>query len=321
MNTPLQPDISPKQLQAIIASLANEHLWEQAARDPYWPKWTSLWWRFHLLMETGNLAQVPTDLLERFAVLVDGWYLHDLPLRSQDVPKGYDPDHQVLCLCALASLFRILQAGGLQPRTRLPWIWECLLKTQLPDGGFNCDENAHLTSRKSSLISTLPALEALLEGAPRPIPDQVAGMLNRGADYLLGHRFYRSSRGDVIASAWTKPAFPRFYDYDILRGLVFVVRWKYFLNNIIPQEQVNEAFALLQAYEDQHGWMTVQRSIMHGEYNMDWRNNAWQRIEVGFFAPLEELAAVGRPSATLTAEWRFLKRAIEGEPASEAAHR
>jgi hypothetical protein len=44
--------------------------------------------------------------------------------------------------------------------------------------------------------------------------------------YLLERGLFRSKRtGAVIDEAWLQPSLPRFYQYDVLRGLRLVARW------------------------------------------------------------------------------------------------
>lgn len=43
--------------------------------------------------------------------------------------------------------------------------------------------------------------------------------LERGFRYLMAHRLARSIRtGEVIGPHWLTPIWPRFYEYDLLRG-------------------------------------------------------------------------------------------------------
>ncbi len=62
---------------------------------------------------------------------------------------------------------------------------------------------------------------------PLPLAPAEEAFLARGAAYLLQRKFCRSlsKGGTVIDPAWLALTFPRFYHYDVLRGLAFVVLW------------------------------------------------------------------------------------------------
>jgi hypothetical protein len=116
-----------------------------------------------------------------------------------------------MCFCAVGSL--LCAADGV---ATIPWADDFIVRYQLPDGGWNCDED----SRVSSIVSTVPVLEYLLtRPGLRPV-------LERGMTYLLERGLFRSKRtGAVIDEAWLHPSLPRFYQYDVLRGLRLVARW------------------------------------------------------------------------------------------------
>lgn len=100
--------------------------------------------------------------------LLAGHYLPFFPLLESELPAGIDPYRQILCHCALGTAMQILQAGGRDPWQDWPWLGEWLSRYQLPDGGYNCDEAVYTQSQRSSLVSTLPVLEALLQNGNAP---------------------------------------------------------------------------------------------------------------------------------------------------------
>jgi hypothetical protein len=133
-------------------------------------------------------------------------------------------------------------------------IIDRLLAEQLSDGGWNCDAPDHST--RSSFNTTICVLEALLEheragGATREL---TAARL-RGQEYLLERRlFRRSSTGEVIerdrkgGAAWTQFAFPTWWHYDVLRGLVYLSS-----AGARPDERVAEAIELVESKRDADG--------------------------------------------------------------------
>jgi hypothetical protein len=194
------------------------------ARDPYWPKWNSPWWQMTLLWELGEAARIPRLTADAMSHALEHHYLHFFPLRAEDAP-GVDTARHGLCHCGVGTMVQVLVAAGIDAVARHAWIREWFLRYQLPDGGWNCDETAYLRATpRSSLLSTLPVLEALLLVRDRT-PDEDR-MLDRGAQYLIARRLCWSLSKDALADAnWLVPTFPRFYFCDVLRGLAFVRRW------------------------------------------------------------------------------------------------
>lgn len=94
-----------------------------------------------------------------------------------------------------------------------------LLRTQLPDGGWNCwDEDG---TSASSLHSTLCALEGLWEWerASGTSVDVTTARL-RGEEYLLQRRLlWRVSTGEIIDPRFAMASFPSRWYYDVLRAL------------------------------------------------------------------------------------------------------
>ena len=91
-------------------------------------------------------------------------------------------------------------------------------RTQLEDGGWNCDAPE---SKRASFHSTITVLEGLLAAeqagtAPRA-PTEAR---QRGEEYLLDRGMFRSLRtGEELDPAWSLFAYPFSWHYDILRGL------------------------------------------------------------------------------------------------------
>lgn len=210
---------------ASVDFLASDAALDALRSDPYWPKWDSPWWHATLLWELGEAARIPERFAAEFGRKIAGHYLPFFPLKESELPPGKDPKRHVLCHCALGTAFQVLSGCGLDPDAAVPWARAWLLRYQLPDGGLNCDEAAYTGSRKSSFLSTLPSLEAILFCTRRPFTPEEEAFLDRGARYLLEHRLFRSTKGEVIDTAWLEPCFPRFYDYDLLRGLSFLSYW------------------------------------------------------------------------------------------------
>ena len=87
----------------------------------------------------------------------------------------------------------------------------------------------------------MPPREAILFFTSRPFTDAEGSFLDDGARYLIEHRLVCSQRtGEVINEDWPKPLFPRFFEYDILRGLAYLVEWSKRRNKPLPRAVIAE---------------------------------------------------------------------------------
>ncbi len=124
---------------------------------------------------------------------------------------------------------------------RLDTITDHLLAQQMDDGGWNCRRPRGATH--SSVHTTISALEGLRDYAlhSRRKRKPVREAQERGQDFLLRHRLFRSHRtGAIINPAFLKLAYPPRWHYDILRAL------DYFRSVDAPRdERLAEAIELL----------------------------------------------------------------------------
>ena len=143
----------------------------------------------------------------------------------------------------------ILASCGCNVDAELPWIREWFLKHQLPDGGLNCSPDAYRGSRKSSIVSTLPPLEAVLFFTRRNYTDAERNFLDEGARYLIEHRLVCSKKMAMSSTtAWLKPLFPRFFEYDILRGMYFLVEWSGRTGRPLPVDVIENGLDRLRSH-------------------------------------------------------------------------
>jgi hypothetical protein len=297
-----------------VSYLASPLALEHIAQDPYWPKWEGPWWQMRLLQELGWGTQIPPQAAEAMARAMTTHYLPDFPVHEHELPPGTDPYRQVLCHCALGCMAQVLDASGIDLPARWPTAWPWLLRYQLPDGGLNCDEGAYTRPvPRSSVISTVPTLEAMLEHTHRPFTAAERQFLDRGAAYLIERRLCRSvSKGGLIDPAWLQPIFPRFYEYDVLRGARFLVNWATKLARPLPWAALDEALTALREAARDHGlrpraWLAADRTLRRDAAG------GWRRGEpAGSFALLEWVSAPDRPSPWLQQEWRELLINLQG---------
>lgn len=290
---------------ALLDDLASEGAATSLALDPYWPKWVTPWWKLLALREVGLLHLAPPPALEALGRAVAGHYLASFPFTVDQLPPGTDPHREVMCHCALGGVSGLLRAAGHDPEEVVPWSRGWALRYQLPDGGLNCDEEAYVRpTPRSSVVSTVPLLEAMLDKPERSAGEDA--FLERGVGYLLARALgTRSlSRGGPIEPAWLDPVFPRFYFYDVLRGLSLVTRWAVETGAALPAAALVEVVTALARRADQGGVLAPRRDDHATSGTLARAAGEWVRGRpAGTFALLERARGPDAPSHALTRGW------------------
>lgn len=202
--------------------LGSEAALQSLRRDAYWPKWDSPWWHMMLLHEMGETRRIPAAAIE--ALVVE---LEKTP--STEFLDGSDYH----CHCALGCVYQLLAAYGVDVDGRLPWIRAWFLRYQMADGGFSCDAEAYSVPGEcpSSMVGSIAPFEAVLFYTPREYTAEELEFLDRGARFLrerelrLGSATQHNAEEREQAKAWMDLCFPRFYLYDVLRGLYALLSW------------------------------------------------------------------------------------------------
>ncbi|MDP4098811.1 hypothetical protein OIN60_18950 [Paenibacillus sp. P96] len=262
-------------------------------------KWDGFWWHMAVLYEMGEVKLIPESAIVTAQDLLENQVWQTFIISIDDHPTS-ESDKMKLdcCHCELAVFYMILMAYGCDLDKELPWIREWILKHQLPDGGLNCDPEAYTHSRKSSIVSTLPPLEAILWHTDREFTEQEAVFLDEGARYLIEHRLVCSKQnGTVIDTEWLKPCFPRFFEYDILRGMSFLAEWSQRRSKALPVGLLTEGLNRLNTFMDEGG-LRVGRQVFDPQ-------GAWDGHT---FPLLEAVSGIGDISPYLTGQ---LEQVIE----------
>jgi hypothetical protein len=283
---------------------------ESLARDPYWPKWNSPWWHMTLLFELGRVDAIPEDAAEAMLAAIETKYPRWFPNPREPLPPGKDYHRDGLCHCGLANMAQALEARGLDLDARAPWIRAWFLRYQLPDGGLNCDERAYEKGTASSIQSTLPALEAVVRTS-RPLTLAEEEFLDRGARYLIERRLVcRRSDGRPMSADFLKIGFPRFYDYDVLRGLSFLADWSRARRQIVPREAVAPSLSALAArFPD--GKIRVEKAGLAAEGSLNPGGaGSWARGAATRFPLLDSARRVGEVSEALTRRWAEVRSVL-----------
>jgi hypothetical protein len=302
--------------------------------DTYWPKWHSPWWHMLLLHELGEARRIPQRAVTKLIDGLNALPVKIFPIRPEDAP-GANPWRDSTCHCALGSVYQILAdpggagaaggaggagAGGggveLDVDFALPWIKPWFIRYQMTDGGLSCDSEAYLVEHEcpSSMVGTVAPFEAMLHG--RWTPDQQV-FLERAASFLierklmLGSPTVHNAEEREAQVGWLAPCFPRFYFYDVLRGLAALVQWAERSGQSIPRPAIAGVVGhLVEAFPD--GVIRLQRRGF-ASCPMTWSQTGtgeWKRQATSSFPLLEAASAVGKPSAVLTRRWSATRRGL-----------
>jgi hypothetical protein len=282
------------------------------AADIYWPKWNAPWWHMLLLTELGLANRIPDRAVRAMVAGLQAYPLKFFPLRPDEWPPGYDRSRHSMCHCALGSIDRVLDACGVDVDADLPWIVPWYGRYQMADGGLNCDETAYSVAGEcpSSMVGTIAPFEAMLRRGPGRFVEQAAAFLVR-RDLVRGSDGHHNAEERDAAKKWFAPTFPRFYFYDVLRGVSALVRWSTIFGAVLPFSAVKTAVAHLVTTAPD-GLVRVGRRAFEG--HPTWAEDdagKWVRVPLASqFSLLDALSQIGAPSAALTAEWTRTRREL-----------
>ncbi len=184
----------------------------------------------------------------------------------------------------------------------------------MPDGGLNCDEAAYLKDKpSSSIVSTLPPPEAVLFSRAFNISVDERELLDRGARYLIAKKLCRSANSNTILNeSWKKLCFPRFYEYDVLRGFHFLLSWSAATKNPLLAEAIIETMTTLHE-EFPDGHVLIERSVWASASTryLNAETKTWSKSLALGFPLLESVSAIGSKSPYLAAIWSDAKLKLQ----------
>lgn len=309
------PDPPPIPSAAIERGIADSVVYlgsDEAMRrievDSYWPKWNSPWWHMRLLHELGEARQIPARSAAAMVAGLDR-LLHIFPIHPGDAP-GANLQRDVACHCALGTMYQVLAACGVDVDRALPWVKPWFVRYQMADGGLSCDEAAYLQTDEcpSSMVATVAPFEAMLLGDAWT--GEQRAFLDRGARFLIERALVHGSPTVYNAEergaepTWRALAFPRFYFYDVLRGLAALVRWAEVTEQPLPRPVVaSVADALAERWPD--GIVRVERNPHAGCSTIlpTADRSPSPREPASTFQLLDAASAIGEPSEALTRQW------------------
>lgn len=309
--TPLGVD--DEGVRASIAYLGSPEATESLRADCYWPKWGSPWWHMRLLHELGLGSSIPHAAVEEMVAALDRMPVKIFPIHAHELPEGVDPHRQVSCHCALGTAYAVLSSAGVDVDAALPWARPWCARYQMADGGLSCDSDAYLVTNEtpSSMVGTIAWLEAMLA------VDREHAFVDRAAAFLLERKLTRGSSTTsnaserVSAEQWGALTFPRFYFYDVLRGLSALVTWAERRRRTLPLEVVAPVVELLtRAAPD--GVVRVERQAFAGKRTLvRTADGGWVRGQpASHFELLDRVSEIGAVSPALTRSWSETRRTL-----------
>ncbi len=298
--------------------LATNPAMTSLAGDVYWPKWDSPWWHMLLLWELGEAKRIPTRAVTRMIAGLNDFRLKTFPLTADELGDA-NPSRDVMCHCGLGSMIQVLDACGVDAWSAVPWAVPWFPRYQMADGGLTCDDAAYAISDEcpSSMVGTVAPFEAMLLGGPTAWSPERRAFLVRAAGFLMSRALVQGSPTNHnaeerdAAKAWGAPCLPRFYFYDVLRGLSALVRWAELSRASLPVNAIRAACTIL-ATRFPDGAVAVGREPFAA--CTTWvagSDHAWKTREpVSRFPLLDAVSVVGAPSAHLTAQWSRTRRGL-----------
>lgn len=311
----MRPPALDRGIAHSVTYLGSDDARRSLEADTYWPKWDSPWWHMLLLHELGEARQIPERAVTTMIEGLDAMRLKIFPVRPDEL-GDVDPHREASCHCAVGSMYQVLAACGVNVDRAVPWFPPWFLRYQMADGGLNCDAAAYLVDEcASSMVGTVPLFEAMLVRREWTLEDRT--FADRAAGFLIGRGLAHGSSSvhnaeeRDAAPAWLRPCFPRFYLYDVLRGLAALVRWAETTNATLPHEAVSEVIDhLVTTFPD--GVVHVQRHAHLPMRTLARRpDGAWVREpSASTFPLLDAASAIGEPSEALTRQWSATRRTL-----------
>ncbi len=215
-------------IQGVLKEQHADGYWGEP-EDVYWPKWKATVWPLILLAEMGIPGDTP--VVKRGCE----YFLRVMDAQDRSWPPVFTEEQWLASYrsiwepCVTGNMARTLTVFGLSEDRRVREMYEWFVRTQLPDGGWNCESGPWQKEVfHSSFMSTVEPLWAFSELPSQKWPKGGKEAVERACEFMLMHRLYKSDKtGKVIEESWTKLHFPLFYFYDILHGLRVLTRLGY----------------------------------------------------------------------------------------------
>ena len=177
----------------------------------YGPKWVSTTYTMLTLRRIGLAADNEQAHRSCRQLLERGRY--------DDGGINYFASQSLSEACVTGMVLSVL-AHFRYPDPYLDDMADHLLRRQMPDGGWNCED--YRGDTHSSFHTTMSALEGLLEyqKSRNEVKADVEAARLQGHEFLLQHRLYKSHRtGEVVSPRMMRMPYPPRWFYDFLKAL------------------------------------------------------------------------------------------------------
>jgi hypothetical protein len=256
----LKVEVDPSWRNRMIAGLLRGY--KQAVRSGVHPydKWKGAHW---LLVSLVELGVTRTD---RTAHAAAENVLRWIASPTQQKPKvitGRERRHASMEGNALAACCRL----GMAEDPRVRTIAEVLLRSQWPDGGWNCDVNP--AAHRSSFHESLAPMWGLVEFHNATGDRNALASAQRAGELLLSHHvFLSTTSGQPIHPEWTHIHWPHYWHYDFFQGLRAIA-----MLGRLADPRASQALTLLRSLRRSDGtWRTGGRRY--------WRLSGSSTVEV-----------------------------------------
>jgi hypothetical protein len=308
------------ELDQAVTYLASPLAMRLLEANCYWPKWDSPWWHMLLLHEMGETHRIPESTIKTFIESVNAMPVKIFPIEPSEMPAGADPYRDTACHCQIGNIYRVLSAWGVDVDVELPWIRPWFVRYQMTDGGFNCDESAYRVKDEcpSSMVGTIAAFEAILlhtHGMRAPEEDV---FLEKAAQFLmrrklmLGSDTLHNAKERASAANWLNLCFPRFYLYDVLRGLTALAIWSEQAGRDLPEESIRPVVEHLE-HQFPDGKVRIGRPCVESPTTIvQTADGRWdnRRHPASVFPLLAAVSKVDQMSPYLSKEWSATRRRL-----------
>jgi hypothetical protein len=222
----------------------------------YSPKWTSTTYTMLLLRDFG-LPATNRKVRKACKLLLDEGLQRDGGINYGVWAKWRGQSET----CITGMILSILSYFE-HDDDRLDTLAEHLLDQQMPDGGWNCRRSSGATH--ASVHTTISVLEGLrhYELHRKRKLRAVRVAQQRGREFLLVHRLFRSHRtGEIIKPIFLRFSFPPRWHFDILRAL------DYFQAVKAPRdERLAEAIDIVRNKQGEDGSWPLENSYRGKTY-------------------------------------------------------
>ncbi len=295
-----------------ISYLESEATQKAFSLDGYWPKWDGPWWHMLLLHEMELTHMIPKTAVTAFVGALHRIPLKIFPIYPSDMPPGTDPFRGSPCHCQIGTVYQVLAKYGVNVDSELPWMRAWMLNYQMADGGYTCDNDAYLVKEEipSSMVGLISIFEALLQYSPRGWTADERRVLDKGAQFLIDRKLTLGSATEYnknereSAKTWADLAFPRFYYYDILRGLNALTLWAEKTQTPLPKSSIVDALSVMKNKFPDNNVKPGRKPFENKNTLYTDDDDKWAGRRPSKSHPLlEEVSEIGKTSSYLSKQW------------------